>query len=364
MRAANAGVRGRRWRLAAALSLAPLLLFLFLTTGYSNGLAPEVRPREGEGSSSSIENTVVIPSYHEAPNIAPLVTWIFAAVDSPSKTEVVIVDDNSQDGTVEAVERLRGEGYNVVLVVRTDASGLSSAVLRGFKEARGSKFVVMDGASWHTSGFAPPTQCVLLIHSRPAAPARERPTLLQRAEREHAVCDGHALWTGWGCRQGLADVPQTHECRCAQPRAAPHVRLRSHVRVLWSHPRARASSLLLCVSSSHLYTVRALRPRQPRRLQNRARAPPQNPLILSCPRRSAIQLHQAHPRRFQTLKQNHLPVSLSSHGAVPLAPRVCRRRPNGGGAGGRVLGCAVGAGEGRCVVEEKEARAAEEEREV
>ncbi|KAJ7723025.1 nucleotide-diphospho-sugar transferase [Mycena olivaceomarginata] len=155
MRAANAGVRGRRWRLAAALSLAPLLLFLFLTTGYSNGLAPEVRPRDGEGSSSSIENTVVIPSYHEAPNIAPLVTRIFAAVDSPSKTEVVIVDDNSQDGTVEAVERLRGEGYNVVLVVRTDASGLSSAVLRGFKEARGSKFVVMDADLQHPPESVP-----------------------------------------------------------------------------------------------------------------------------------------------------------------------------------------------------------------
>ncbi|KAF7334949.1 Dolichol-phosphate mannosyltransferase subunit 1 [Mycena venus] len=155
MRAANAGVRGRRWRLAAALSLAPLLLFLFLTAGYSNGQAPEVRPRDGDGSSSSIENTVVIPSYHEAPNIAPLVTRIFAAVNSPAHTEVIIVDDNSRDGTVEAVEQLRGEGYNVVLVVRTDASGLSSAVLRGFKEARGNKFVVMDADLQHPPESVP-----------------------------------------------------------------------------------------------------------------------------------------------------------------------------------------------------------------
>ncbi|KAJ7089029.1 nucleotide-diphospho-sugar transferase [Mycena crocata] len=153
MLAANTGLRGRRWKLAASLSVAPLLIFLFITAGYSNGQAPAVRPRDS--SPSTIENTVVIPSYHEAPNIAPLVTRIFAAVDSPANTEVVIVDDNSRDGTVEAVEQLRGEGYNVVLVVRTDGSGLSSAVLRGFQEARGSKFVVMDADLQHPPESVP-----------------------------------------------------------------------------------------------------------------------------------------------------------------------------------------------------------------
>lgn len=138
-------VSRRRLKHAGLLSLLPLIIFLLYTAGYSNGLAPTVRPYDPE---SRIENSIVIPSYHEAENIPALVTRIFQAVESKDRdaTEVVIVDDDSRDGTVEAVERLKGEGYNVVLFVRTDESGLSSAVLHGFKNARGSKFVVMDGA--------------------------------------------------------------------------------------------------------------------------------------------------------------------------------------------------------------------------
>ena len=120
---------------------------MLLTSGYNAGHFPEVRPVDS-APTHTIENSVIIPSYHEAPNITPLVKRIFAAFDSPNATEVIIVDDDSRDGTVDAVDALKTEGYNVVIVVRTDESGLSSAVLRGFKEARGSKFVVMDGVQY------------------------------------------------------------------------------------------------------------------------------------------------------------------------------------------------------------------------
>ena len=103
-------------------------------------------------SQQYIQYSVIVPAFRENANIRPLVTRIFGAlrrVDSPvqpEQVEVIVVDDNSRDGTLEAVESLKAEGYNVVLIVREDESGLSSAVLRGFSEARGSKFVVMDGA--------------------------------------------------------------------------------------------------------------------------------------------------------------------------------------------------------------------------
>ncbi|KAJ7070120.1 nucleotide-diphospho-sugar transferase [Mycena amicta] len=143
----------QRLKNAGLLSLIPLLVFVLLTSGYNSGQPPQVRDHDGD--SGHIENTVVIPSYHEAGNIPALVTRIFKAVEAPDATEVVIVDDNSRDGTQEAVERLRGEGYNVVLVTRTDESGLSSAVLRGFKEARGDKFVVMDADLQHPPESVP-----------------------------------------------------------------------------------------------------------------------------------------------------------------------------------------------------------------
>ena len=58
--------------------------------------------------------------------------------------EVIVVDDNSRDGSVETVEQLQREGYNVRIIVRTAERGLSSAVVRGFREAKGQRMICMD----------------------------------------------------------------------------------------------------------------------------------------------------------------------------------------------------------------------------
>lgn len=93
-----------------------------------------------------IQNSIVVPAFHERPNLRPLVTQVFAALRERRTTEVIIVDDDSRDGTVEEVERLKREGFRVELVVRTGKGekGLSGAVLRGFERARGRKWLVMD----------------------------------------------------------------------------------------------------------------------------------------------------------------------------------------------------------------------------
>ena len=90
---------------------------------------------------SGIRNTIVVPAYRENGNLRPLVTRIFGALASPDSpvsphgVEVLIVDDNSRDGSVETVDALRREGYNVRIIVRTTERGLSRAVVRGFWEA-------------------------------------------------------------------------------------------------------------------------------------------------------------------------------------------------------------------------------------
>ena len=101
-------------------------------------------------SAQPIQYSVVVPAFRENGNLRPLVTRIFAAlrrIDSPvpaAQTEVIIVDDNSRDGSVETVEALRREGYPVRIIVRTNERGLSSAVVRGFREAQGEKMLCMD----------------------------------------------------------------------------------------------------------------------------------------------------------------------------------------------------------------------------
>src|SRR5262249_3224226 len=63
--------------------------------------------------------SVVVPTYQEAKNLPLLVQRITAALKTKPH-EIIIVDDNSNDGTDEAVANLRKEGHAVRLIVRTD----------------------------------------------------------------------------------------------------------------------------------------------------------------------------------------------------------------------------------------------------
>ena len=56
----------------------------------------------------SLERTlIVVPTYNESANIPELVRQIFASMDD---VHVLIVDDNSPDGTAEIVEQIRQPG--------------------------------------------------------------------------------------------------------------------------------------------------------------------------------------------------------------------------------------------------------------
>src|SRR5262249_53580261 len=98
--------------------------------------------------------SVVVPTYREAKNLPLLVPLITAELKSWSH-EIIIVDDNSNDGTDQAVATSRKQGHAVRLIVRTDQRGLSSAVLRGFAEARGNVLVCMDADLNHPPEVLP-----------------------------------------------------------------------------------------------------------------------------------------------------------------------------------------------------------------
>ncbi|PWY99839.1 dolichyl-phosphate beta-D-mannosyltransferase [Testicularia cyperi] len=115
-------------------------------------------PVTGSPSSSSI----IVPAYKENANLRPLVTRLFQAFASHpqassefQQVEVIVVDDNSRDGSVETVQQLQQEGYNVRIVVRTSERGLSSAVVRGFREAKGQRMICMDADLQHPPEAVP-----------------------------------------------------------------------------------------------------------------------------------------------------------------------------------------------------------------
>lgn len=73
---------------------------------------------------------VVIPTYNEAENVTGIIN---AVLDSFDKADVLIVDDNSPDGTAEIVEKEFKNNQRVNLIVRKNKKGLGRAYVEGFK---------------------------------------------------------------------------------------------------------------------------------------------------------------------------------------------------------------------------------------
>jgi len=91
--------------------------------------------------------SIVIPTYKEGENIGHLVEGIHQALTG-TDYEIILVDDNSRDGTVELVADL-AKRYPVKLFVREKEKGLATAVIHGFKQAQGSIIGVMDADLQH-----------------------------------------------------------------------------------------------------------------------------------------------------------------------------------------------------------------------
>jgi dolichol-phosphate mannosyltransferase len=83
--------------------------------------------------------SVVVPVRNEAPNIAPLVAEIRAAL-AGTPHEIVYVNDGSTDGTEQELE-----GTGVRWLRHRQSCGQSAAVVSGVKAARGSWIATLDG---------------------------------------------------------------------------------------------------------------------------------------------------------------------------------------------------------------------------
>lgn len=103
--------------------------------------------------------SVIIPTYHERENLPELIQRIQKVRSTADfELELIIVDDDSQDGTEEYIHSLGLDWCQII--VRHGERGLSSAVLRGFQSARGEIFIVMDADLSH-----PPEKIVDMVHA-------------------------------------------------------------------------------------------------------------------------------------------------------------------------------------------------------
>ena len=91
--------------------------------------------------------SIISPTYNERKNIKTLIQRISQAM-SGRRYEIIVVDDNSSDGTVDIVKGLSID-YPVKLLVRNGKFGLASAILKGFELAKGNILGVIDADLQH-----------------------------------------------------------------------------------------------------------------------------------------------------------------------------------------------------------------------
>lgn len=106
--------------------------------------------------------SVIVPTWGEVENIPRLLKRLAALRQSLNLTlEVIFVDDDSRDGSVEAVE---AAGYDWArIIVRTEVRGLASAVIHGFGKARYPVLICMDCDLSHPPEKIP--QLILGLHT-------------------------------------------------------------------------------------------------------------------------------------------------------------------------------------------------------
>lgn len=98
--------------------------------------------------------SIILPTYNEATNISTLIPMI-AKYMKKRVYEVVVVDDNSPDGTAHIARMLQTAGHPVRVIVRKRARGLASATVRGIRAAKYPLIAVMDSDMQHHPRYLP-----------------------------------------------------------------------------------------------------------------------------------------------------------------------------------------------------------------
>ena len=118
--------------------------------------APQAVSRSASPSPLSL--TVILPTYNERENITILIAGILASVHTP--VQVLVVDDDSPDGTWQVVQEIATQEPRVRLLHRTTERGLTSAIWAGIQAAD------TDAVSWMDCDLAMPPETIPLLLDR------------------------------------------------------------------------------------------------------------------------------------------------------------------------------------------------------
>ena len=114
-------------------------------------------------SEPSPQLSIVIPTYNEAENIVHLIESIKSNIGNSVQAEIIVVDDNSPDGTGVLMDDYiknksltqNGSFLNVKVIHRKQKTGLIQAILEGVSNAKGNQVLVMDADFSHPPEIIP-----------------------------------------------------------------------------------------------------------------------------------------------------------------------------------------------------------------
>ncbi len=127
------------------------------------------------GNDCSRALSVIIPTYNEAENIPVLIDRLKRVLNDIDY-EIIVVDDDSPDGTWRIVQDIGRYEDRVSVIRRQGVRGLSSAVVTGMSSSKGLVLAVMDADLQHDESILPKMYeairargCDIAVGSREAA---------------------------------------------------------------------------------------------------------------------------------------------------------------------------------------------------
>jgi dolichol-phosphate mannosyltransferase len=113
-------------------------------------------PAEGQQPLAQEKLALVIPTLCEAENIGGLLQHVRSVLDPVGiPYEILVVDDDSNDGTADVVSEIAKQDPRVRLLVRKGQRGLSGAILHGWQNTDATILGVMDADLQHPPELLP-----------------------------------------------------------------------------------------------------------------------------------------------------------------------------------------------------------------
>ncbi len=104
----------------------------------------------------SVKLSIILPTYNERGNVVQLVKELLKISTKLNKPfEILVIDDNSGDGTADFCRDAFRENKNVKIFLRKEEKGLATAVKFGMERAAGDCVMVMEADFNHDPQIIP-----------------------------------------------------------------------------------------------------------------------------------------------------------------------------------------------------------------